>query len=114
MKLYNLLRQNSDVFSKHPGRFVGLEYHLETYDHKPFREKERMIPYRWKSAVEENIKKLLMEGIIESRSSEYNSALVIIPKKCGEVRMCLDARRLNQVLIPRYDTPARIEEVIKK
>lgn len=28
--------------------------------------------------------------------------------------MCLDARRLNKILIPRHDVPAHIDEVIRK
>lgn len=90
-----------------------MECHLRTYPHEPFREKERSIPYKMRKAVQENIRKLIADGILEMHGSEYNSALVIIPKKNGEVRVCLDARRLNKILIPRYEAPVKIEEVIK-
>lgn len=106
--------ENRDVFSEKPGRFKGVEFHLDTYVHKPFREKERSIPYKLRRAVQDNIRKSLEDGLIECQSSEYNSALVIIRKKNGAVRVCLDARKLNNNLIPRYDSPSRIEEVIKK
>lgn len=113
-EMYKLLQDNVDVFSTKPGRFQGIECHLDTYEHEPFREKERPIPYRVREAVQNNIKKLLDDGIIECQGSNYNSALVVIPKKNGEVRVCLDARKLNRILIPCYDSPLRIEEVIKK
>lgn len=43
-RLYELLKENMDVFSTKPGRFEGVECHLDTYEHEPFREKERPIP----------------------------------------------------------------------
>lgn len=30
------------------------------------------------------------------------------------MRICLDARKLNKILVPIYDSPSRIEEVIRK
>lgn len=113
-KLYQLLVENVDVFSERSGSFAGIECYLDTYEHQPFRERERPIPYNLRAAVRENIRKLLKDGVIECQGSEYNSAMVVIKKKNGDVRVCLDARRLNSILVPRQDSPARIEEAIKK
>lgn len=77
-----------------------MECGLETYIHRPFRDKERVIPFNLREAVKDNIKRLLRDGIIIKKSSEYNNALVIIRKKNGEVKVCLDARRLNKILVP--------------
>lgn len=112
-ELTELLLRYEDVFSSKPGEFKGVECCLETYPHMPFRDKERIIPFNLRDAVKDNIKKLLKDGIIVKQSSEYNNALVIIRKKNGDVRVCLDARKLNNILIPGHDVPSHIDEVIR-
>lgn len=58
-RLYNLLTENKDVFIKRAGSFVGVKCHLVTYEHVPFRERERPVPYKLRDAVKRNIQKLL-------------------------------------------------------
>lgn len=59
----DMLFENADVFSKSPGQFV--ECKLDIYDHVPFREKERQVPYKLREAVQENLRKLIREGILK-------------------------------------------------
>lgn len=40
---------------------------------------------------------MLEENIIEEAESEWASPVVLIPKKNGEVRFCVDYRKLNSV-----------------
>ena len=55
-----------------------------------------------------------MEDIIERSNSPYTSPLVAIPKKDGQVRLCLDARELNKMLINDRTSPGEIDEIMKK
>ena len=50
-------------------------------------------------ALEEegHLKKMLDAGVIQPSISEWASAPVLIRKKDGQVRWCLDYRRLNNV-----------------
>lgn len=91
-----------------------MEFQLQTYPHVPFKEKERPIPFKLRGAVQESIDEMVKKNIIGRKSSPYNNPLVLVPKKSGEDRVCLDARRLNKFLIPAYDKSARIEEVLRK
>jgi len=47
--------------------------------------------------VNQQISDLLREGIIENSDSPYNNPLVLVRKKNGKLRMCVDFRRLNSI-----------------
>ena len=40
--------------------------------------------------------------------------MVAIPKKAGQVRLCLNARKLNKMLINDRTSPDEIDEIMKK
>ena len=53
------------------------------------------------------------KGIIFETDSEWVSPLVIVPKKGGKLRMCIDYRRLNEGMIKvRYHSPFIYEDII--
>lgn len=54
-KLVDLLNKYQDIFSKDPGIFRGVEVRLQTYAHEPFKETERPIPFKLRSAVQESV-----------------------------------------------------------
>ena len=53
------------------------------------------IPFKIKSQVDEQLKKMLRDKIIQYSRSPYNSPLVPVLKKDGSVRICQDYRFLN-------------------
>lgn len=58
-------------------------------------------PYYYSAEVEKQLNRVidrwLKLGIIEPSSSEWINPLVVVPKKDGEPRVCLDARKLNLI-----------------
>lgn len=44
-------------------------------------------------------------GIIERCISEYSNPLVIVKKKNGKLRLCLDARELNKMMVKDLECP---------
>ena len=63
--------------------------------------------------VAEQIKMLKEMGLIVETDSDWVSPLVIVPKKGGKLRMCIDFRYLNENTIKtKYYSPFIYEDII--
>lgn len=68
-------------------------------------------PKKHKDEIEKAIKELLEMGHIRPSKSPFASAVVLVKKKDGTMRMCIDYRALNKKTIKnRYPIP-RIDEL---
>ena len=72
------------------------------------------MPYSKRRAVQEELDKMMEGGIIERSVSHYSNPLVVVIKKDGGVRLCLDARKINQIIIPDRESPESINEIFQK
>ena len=62
----------------------------------PVRVPPRRIPEQYRSEVEEQIKSMLQQGIIENSCSPWMAPAVYVEKKSGDIRLCVDYRELNK------------------
>ncbi|XP_076278424.1 uncharacterized protein LOC143208164 [Lasioglossum baleicum] len=72
---------------------------LTLTDKKPFSCAPRRLSYSEKVEVRKIIDGLIAKGIIRESTSEYASPIVLVKKKTGETRMCVDFRKLNKVTL---------------
>jgi hypothetical protein len=69
-------------------------------------------PKKYKDEIEKAIKELLDMGHIRPNISPFSSSVVLVKKKDGTMRMCIDFRDLNKKTIKnRYPIP-RIDELL--
>ena len=98
-KLQNLLRSFQHLFVKEfmdlPGTDV-VKHKIELNDPTPAYSKPYRIPFSQQETVKKEIDKMINEGIIEPSNSPWASPIVLIPKKDGSIRFCVDYRKLNQ------------------
>lgn len=97
-----------------PGGKLGCtnlaSHRIDTGDHKPIKLPPRRIPLHQQEMVDKELEKMEAEGIIEDCDSEWCSSLVIVKKKCGSLRLCIDYRKLNEAtrktttILPRIDS----------
>lgn len=79
---------------------------IDTYKVKTY-----PIPYKYKNEVNNEIKKMLNNKIIEKCNSRYINPMVVVMKSNGEIRLCLDARNINKYTIPQYESPMNIQGI---
>lgn len=110
-QLEQLLVDYADVFStgkRDIGRCkMGVQHHIRLKpDAVPVKQRSRRIPLAYKEEVKENLKAMMEDGVIERSSSEWASPLVIVRKRSGELRICVDYRKLNEATqVTSYPLP---------
>lgn len=101
-ELSQLLQHFHDVFAKHDldlGCFTQVKHHIDTEDARPFREKMRRTPIGFEGEEQKHLEKMVEAGVIVESSSDWASAPVLVRKKDGSVRYCIDFRRLNSLTV---------------
>ena len=108
-----LCRRYADVFASSDDDLgcTDTVYHrIRTIDEIPVVTPYRHIPHTQLDEVKQHIQQLLRSGsIIESRS-DYSSAIVLVRKKSGALRLCVDYRALNFKTIKDAHPLPRINE----
>lgn len=75
-----------------------VECDINTGDAKPIRSKCRPVPPNLRKPLEEQLNLWLQKGIIEPSDSAWASPLVLVKKKSGSMRICVDFRLINSVI----------------
>ena len=87
--------------------------HTITLEHaKPINLPLRRTPESLKMEIRTQLDEMESHNIIRESSSPYAAPVVMVPKKGGEMRFCIDYRQLNKATIKdRYPLP-RIDDTI--
>ena len=88
------------VFSLHDmekGSVKGVEHTIDTGDNNPIKEAVRRVPLALREKISMMVEEMMKEGVISSSSSPWASPVVIVRKKDGNLRFCVDYRRLNAI-----------------
>ena len=110
--LYQLLVEFADVFAENSndmGRTGVVKHSIDTGTSHPVRQPCRRVqPFRREQA-RKMIDDMLQKDIIQPSSSPWASPIILVPKKDGSMRFCIDYRKLNCVTrkdaypLPRVD-----------
>ena len=110
--LQSLLSSYSDVFALDPSELGTTElvtHPINTGQHLPIKQPLRRTPFALRNKVEELVDDMLKQGVIEPSASPWASPIVLVQKKDGGIRFCVDYRKLNQITkldefpLPRID-----------
>ncbi|KAG1972065.1 interleukin-1 receptor accessory protein-like 1-A [Pimephales promelas] len=103
------LRDMSEVFAMHDfdvGRTDKVKHSIKLHDNTPFKHRARPIHPDDFEAVRRHLEELLEAGIIRESESSFSSPIVVVKKKNGDVRLCIDYRKLNtQTIKDAYALP---------
>ena len=113
-KVESLLRKHMDVFSKHDGDIGDcnmIKHRIDLMDDTPFKQKHRRIPPAMIDEVRRHIEELLSSGVIRKSKSPWASNVVLVRKKNGKLRLCVDYRMLNKRTVKDSYALPRTEEI---
>ena len=96
-----------------PGRTNLVEHHIDLKENaRPFKLLTRRFPMHLQNEANKEVQKMLDNGIVEQSNSEFSSPLVLVRKKDGTVRFCIDYRKLNDLTVKHSYPLPRISEAI--
>ena len=105
LELLALIRKYSIVFAASEydlGKTPLVKHTIPLTDEKPIAQRPYRVPHALREEYARQIKGMLENKIIRPSSSPWASPVVLIRKKGGAMRFCVDYRRLNA--ITRKDT----------
>lgn len=105
-----LIHTYRHVFSPGLGRTQTIKHSIRTTDEVAVSIPHRRLPPSQIVAVKEHLQDLLQKGVIRHSTSGYGAPPVFVQKKNGEMRMCIDYRRLNSKTHRDVYPLPRIEE----
>ena len=114
-KAKSVINKWSDIFSKGPtdlGKTDLVKHSIKLNDDTPFKEPYRRVPPGLYEEVRVHLKEMLDADAIRESESPYSSNVVLVRKKDGTLRFCIDFRKLNSRTIrDSYNLP-RIDDTI--
>ncbi|KAK3726383.1 hypothetical protein QZH41_005098 [Actinostola sp. cb2023] len=97
-KALKLIATYADVFAQEGGEngcTPTVQHRIQTVDDVPVSQRHRRIPPNLFGEVKQHLQELLQKGVIKPSQSDYASPIVLVRKKSGALRMCVDYRQLN-------------------
>ncbi|GFX74346.1 retrovirus-related Pol polyprotein from transposon 412 [Trichonephila clavipes] len=107
-----LFQEFEDVFSRNSsdiGHTTVTQHRIDTANHPPIKQHPRRLPFAKQEEVGTLLREMQENDIIEPSSSPWASPIVLVRKKDGSTRFCVDYRKLNDVTkkdsypLPRID-----------
>ena len=87
-----------------------VKHEIKLTNYVPFKERYRRIPPHQYEEVCKNLDEMLRMGAIRKSNSPWASAVVLVCKKDGALRFCIDLRKLNERTVKDAYSLARIED----
>ena len=108
-QLFKLLWKFRYMFRNTPGRTDLVQHVIDTGQHRPIRGSRYRQSESDRQRIREIVQEMLDAGVVRPSKSPWGASVVLVPKKCGATRFCVDYRRLNEITakdvypLPRID-----------
>ena len=93
-----LLKRHQSIFSEFDGDLgctTLVQHTIPVLDSVPVRQRYRRLPPSQYDLVKAHIQELVEHQVVRPSSSPYASPIVVVQKKDGSIRLCVDYRQLN-------------------
>jgi hypothetical protein len=95
-----LIKKYENIFVKDKnelGKCGFVKHKINTGNAKPIKLPKYRAVGKRKKIIKEEIDKMLKKGVIKKSTSPWASPVVLVPKKNGKIRFCIDYRDLNKI-----------------
>ena len=113
VQVAKLLKKYSDVFSESDndiGRTCIIKHRIPTGDAHPIKQRPRRVPVHMNEEIDKQLENMLKENVIQPSTSPWASSIVMVKKKDGSNRFCVDYRKLNDITIKDAYPLPRVDE----
>ena len=109
-----IFKEFQDVLQSQPKKTNLTKHRIITKTDRPVKLPAYRLPHAYRETVLKELEEMEKSGVIEPSQSEWAAPIVIVKKKDGSLRICVDYRRLNSVTaMDAYPMP-RTDELIDK
>ena len=113
-ELYKVLVKYIGSFTSKPGVCNLFSYKFQVEADRPLVGYNRPIAFALRPAVRLQIEQMLKDGILEASSSPFLNPLTIVQREGKKIRICLDARKINQNTVPDRERTPPLHELLQK
>ena len=110
--LYAVLLEYADLFASSPddfGRTSKVQHNIDTGGAQPIRQARRRIPQAHREEAKALIQGMMEKKVMQPSNSPWAAPVVLVRKKDGSLRFCVDYRKINTITrkdaypLPRVD-----------
>ena len=88
------------------------EHRIDTGKARSLAQKPRPTGLKQKEEIQRQVEEMLRDGIINPSTSPWASPIVLVKKKDGSTRFCVDYRKLNEVTVRDHYPLPRTEDIL--
>ena len=96
------------------GEIQGVKHRVNVQGADPIAQPMRPVPLAKRGVITEEVARMLRCGVIQPSSSPWSSPIVLIKKKDGGWRFCVDYRRLNDLTKKDKHPLPRIDDMLDR
>lgn len=114
-QLREMIVVNDDVFALNDselGCTSIVQHEINTGTEPLIKQPARRVPFVYREKLSSMVDEMLRDGIIQPSSSAWSSRVVLVPKKDGKFRFCVDYRRLNSISKKDVYPLPRIDDIL--
>ena len=89
-----------------------VQHRIDTEEHTPIKQYPRRTPFVQRTKIAKLVADMEKKGVISPSKSPWASPVVLVAKKDGSTRFCVDFRRLNAVTKKDVYPLPRIEDIL--
>lgn len=114
-ELKTLINEYSDIMSRSEddlGRTGVVKHKIDTGSARPIKQPPRRLPFQKREEARQIVTEMEKAGVIRKSTSAWASPVVLVRKKNGNWRFCVDYRRLNDITVKDAYPLPRIDDIL--